>query len=194
MPKRLVISSEASRASIMAGIPGQIIEEEEVPTPGLQASGEPQEPAAPEPTPEPTEPTEPPAAAAEPTGTQLEAAPSELHALLKETMAETKLMQESLIRLQLEHEKAVKDVTELQAMRPALEKSIQRLEVGLGHRPSLLDGLSATALVGTYDQLYAELMKLPVGQHTLAAAEVPDLDQAQTIMQQRLTSIPGGKR
>jgi hypothetical protein len=203
MPKRLVINSEAARAAISAGIPaislGTEVETPETPDP-LPAVQPIEEtvlsPEAKAVVADEAEEASKPKAEATPLHelTSNDGTVTLLQTQLHELSDENKGLQEKLIRLQIEHEQQGAQVAELQQLHKPLCTAIERLEVGLGHRPSSLEGLSATALVSTYDRLYAELMKLPVGQQSMAAPTPQETDQGQTIVNQRLTSIPGGRR
>lgn len=77
-------------------------------------------------------------------------------------------------------------------MRPALELSIERLQVTLGHRALKLEGLPIDSLVTMFNQLNGELMQLPVGAQTVqtdAPREEAD-SQPASMADYRLRMIP----
>ena len=77
-------------------------------------------------------------------------------------------------------------------LRPVAEAAVQRLSIGLGHRPSKLEHLPADMLASTFTDLQAELMALPAGRQT-AEPSVDTLDgdvQRDTLAQHRLRLVP----
>ena len=80
-------------------------------------------------------------------------------------------------------------------LRPVAEAAVQRLSIGLGHRPSKLEHLPADMLASTFTDLQAELMALPAGRQT-AEPSVDTLEgdvQRDTLIQHRLRLVPAAR-
>lgn len=78
---------------------------------------------------------------------------------------------------------AKQSTEQLEALRPAVEQAVERLQVGLGHRPMNMSAFPVDTLLVTYNQLYAELMALPVGRHSTGGEPSDRADsQAQSSM------------
>ena len=77
-------------------------------------------------------------------------------------------------------------------LRPVAEAAVQRLSIGLGHRPSKLEHLPADLLASMFTDLQAELMALPAGRQT-AEPSIDEVDGARppdTLAQHRLRLVP----
>jgi hypothetical protein len=77
-------------------------------------------------------------------------------------------------------------------LRPVAEAAVNRLSIGLGHRPSKLEHMPADMLSSMFQDLQGELMKLPVGRQT-AEPEIDTIEGdsgPETLAQHRLRLVP----
>lgn len=77
-------------------------------------------------------------------------------------------------------------------LRPVAEAAVQRLSIGLGHRPSKLEHMPADLLAETFNDLQAELLAMPAGRQT-AEPSVDNIDgqtPPDTLAQHRLRLVP----
>lgn len=139
------------------------------------------------------------AAAATVTPVALQAQDSGLSAYLKEEVtalkAEVVSLKAELATFALTNAQLQAAEAAISHLRPVAEAAVQRLSIGLGHRPSKLEHLPADILASTFTDLQAELMALPAGRQT-AEPSVDTLDgdvQRDTLVQHRLRLVPAAR-
>jgi signal peptide peptidase SppA len=188
MPKRIVLSSQPDLDLARIAL-------------GLAPDGTPiQATTEPAPTPEQDEgEDDEPSVAGTPTQASAEPASllaDPLAAYLKEEIASLKVVNAELVA-------KIADLQPLQGqlqtsesviahLRPVAEAAVNRLSIGLGHRPSKLEHVPADMLAAMFNDLQAELMALPAGRQT-AEPTVDTIEGdsgPETLAQQRLRLVP----
>lgn len=191
MPQRVVINASSAgtaRAALSAGIPIDELDPELVAqTDESDPVDEPEEDDASE---APAEPVSAPAVAA--------GLDSGASSLIERLHAEATKAGVELALARQEISKLTSQLEEASTMRPALQKAVERLQVGLGHRPALLDKMPVGQLVEMYGTLYSELMALPVGRKSLSESEEEPQESPSgkfdSVVEQRLRIVPKSGR
>lgn len=200
MVRRFVLNSEKDRASISAGVPIQSVamsEELSEPSSAQALPETPVEPVVEAVAGEPEVAAEAPAVVEEAPATsqpgpvadsgQFSSYLNTLTAQIETLRTENTSLREAAIRHSLATEAKDAEMENLRATLPVLRKAIARLEIGLGHRESKLEGASPSMLIETYESLYAELMNLPTGRKSEPPASEPN--PLSDLVAQRIASI-----